>query len=361
MVVMLSVLAALAAEPSGQTAEPVAQEQVEGSVAVEELPPWGEPGKVKPKFIGIPAPSFSPQTDFGLAVIGMMSLPLQPEKVPKQPPSQTGVFLFGSTNLSFAGGVFQRLFLHGDKHRVRWAAGAAQFNADYYFQEIAPDLPSPVAPMGSFSFWTGAIDLYNVWNRLYIGGRVSYQYNRSRIFTDEEREEVGFEETTNNVAFGIQSEYDSRDDQFSAFRGVYGELKNSYFLEALGSTTNYVLLEVNFNGYVPVVNERWRFAGRVHYEEAFGTVPLYARPVFGSGADLRGFAYGEYRGGQLGARGTARVPRQCGLAASPRGVRWDRHRGRRGLEHAQGRAIPRLRRRRTPTPAVQGHAHGPSL
>lgn len=84
-----------------------------------------------PKFVGVPVPTYNPQFDFSLGLLGMLTYPLNAaDKV--SPPSSTMVFGMYTTNGSWLVAGGQSMYWAEDDHRASVIGGYADFNTDYY-------------------------------------------------------------------------------------------------------------------------------------------------------------------------------------------------------------------------------------
>lgn len=263
----------------------------EETTATEEQEAQEEPPPVR--VIGLPVIGYSAQVGARFGVSLQLVNALQRLKFPFQPKGQGYLYGFWSTSGSWMVLGAYKAFLGGDRHRVSGGLGYSHFWVDYYAEILGDLIPLPER---SKSFFLGAIYEYNLVSRLYVGPTLRYVFNDTQIF-DEGQDETLLDERSHNVSIGATASFDSRDNQLSAYRGVYVTLNNTNQLKALGSTFQYSKLIVNANAYIPMGDERWRVCPRLHYEQAFGDrIPLFALPVVGKDPDLRGYVFGEQTG-----------------------------------------------------------------
>jgi hypothetical protein len=243
----------------------------------------------KPKFVGVPIPTYNESFGFGLGLVGTVMYNVSSTDT-ISPPSSTGLFGFAATNETWALGAWQQLYLREDKYRLTAAAGYVSVN----FQVWAP----PAAPSGgSIDYNTNAFfgvfkGLVETWHDIYLGGIYRLITTRTRFDLGEGVEIP--EQTFSGL--GPMFAYDSRDNIFYPYSGWNVELQGVFFRAALGSDTNYNAYEVAVNRYIKL-GDRSVLAARATVDVATGDVPFTAQSVM-MGPDLRGYANGKYRADQ---------------------------------------------------------------
>jgi outer membrane protein assembly factor BamA len=101
------------------------------------------------------------------------------------------------------------------------------------------------------------------------------------------------------AALGLIFEYDSRDNQFNAYKGRLLEFIWSEANEAVGSDFNYSSMKLVYNMYFPLhqgdSETDMVLAARGTACATPGDTPFYGLCKFGSAMDLRGYTGGRYR------------------------------------------------------------------
>lgn len=98
----------------------------------------------------------------------------------------------------------------------------------------------------------------------------------------------------NNLSFGLNASYDSRDVPSNAYRGFYLDGKLFVAHKSAGSDFSFMQFSLDYRQYISV-GERKTIAWTVQTKNAFGDVPLTRMPLVGSPFDLRGYYLGQYR------------------------------------------------------------------
>ena len=93
---------------------------------------------------------------------------------------------------------------------------------------------------------------------------------------------------------GMIANYDSRDVPSNAYKGVYVEVRGTFYNKWLGSNTNFYRAEIDYRQYVSV-GRRKVLAWTAQSRNVFGDVPITRMPLTGSPYDLRGYYMGQYR------------------------------------------------------------------
>ena len=243
-----------------------------------------------PKFAAIPIPMVNPTVGWGIGVMAMLAYKID-KNDEVSPPSATILFGMYSSSKSWAVGAAQRMYIKEDDWRVFAAAGYASANITYYARAGSWGFEIPMSSNGTIFIakaWRRVIE------RLYLG--LGYKVADVTVELDLYDPIPDFE--TRNLQTGpmVVLEYDRRDNVYSATKGWYVEGSAAFLYRAFGADVNYTDLDLAANGYLSITDPKYVLAGRVFWNQAVGDVPFWAQPAFGQGNDLRGYAYGEYRG-----------------------------------------------------------------
>jgi hypothetical protein len=250
------------------------------------------------KFVGVPIPSYNPQFEFSLGLMGMVTYRLS-EKDPYSPPSASMLFGLATTNGSWLAAGMQEVFWDRDNNRGMFAVAGGHFNSDYYGTGSAASAGISF-PLGTDVFMMLPKYLRRVWKRLYVGGLYHLMFSGATVSAPDgapEELDTYLPLTTSETASGLGAslEWDSRDNRFSPTKGFYVPLRTIGYAQFLGSSTDYGVFKLEANYYRALYRKDLILAVRGMLQTATSSTPFYLLPAVGSGPDLRGYASGRYR------------------------------------------------------------------
>ena len=204
------------------------------------------------------------------------------------------------TNKTFFTGMFGRFYMKEDRWRLRMGAGYGDIKFQTYY-EIPPDIPVAKSKEddGDFidyntrTFFTFADVDRKVLPDFYLGLRSVYSKRNTRFDTDAIPDE-----DLSLFGFGLGVEFDNRNNVFNPSAGMNTRLRTMSFLEALGSTTTYHRINVDFNRYFKLSDKSVILARFYSIISVGDTVPFSGKNVVGRD-DLRGYTNGKYRANQV--------------------------------------------------------------
>ena len=238
-------------------------------------------------FVAVPLISASPSFGNGGGASAMAVFDYAPGSQGLPPSSAAVTGLYADRGSHFAG-VFSRLFPSQD---WRFKIGAAnilvknQLDIDGYEQRVDFGTTVNVAL---------AEAVYRVFPHGYAGLKAMVKdlsYSADNESGAAYLEAVGAEETASG-SFGPVFTYDTRDNPFFPYRGIYGELSLVAYPESLGNSADYFEVEGFLNGY-------WRMrpkhilAARLYARFTPDDTPYADLSTLGRRADLRGYVSGE--------------------------------------------------------------------
>jgi hypothetical protein len=189
------------------------------------------------------------------------------------PPSIS--FLVGGgteTNSWLAGGGHFGSYL-GDRIRYLGGVGYGEFNIDFYIGDRDIDYTIKGVLM-SQQLLARIVD-----SDFFLGGRYVYTHLDSEFdFGIQLPSFIPDSFTFDSSGVGPVLRFDSRDNIFTANRGLEIELAPIFYTEALGSDANYQLLQTTSRGYAQV-HDKVVLALRVDTEWSFGDTPFFALPA----------------------------------------------------------------------------------
>jgi outer membrane protein assembly factor BamA len=135
---------------------------------------------------------------------------------------------------------------------------------------------------------------YRVTDKFYAGlkGKLKDEkYSPDNLSGQEYLTIVNAVDTT-SVDLGVVMSYDSRDNRFYPYDGIFSEISFTPKPESLGNETDYYVLEGFVNGYSQYRKGHviaWRFFGRSTPDDT----PYSDLSTIGQRSDLRGYVSGE--------------------------------------------------------------------
>lgn len=98
-----------------------------------------------------------------------------------------------------------------------------------------------------------------------------------------------------NTGVGLTLQLDTRDVPINAWKGVLLSATWTGFGRALGATTEWHALSLDYRQYVQLFRPGSTLAWQVRYRAAFGEVPWSELSQVGTPFDLRAYRWGQYR------------------------------------------------------------------
>ena len=213
-----------------------------------------------------------------------------------------------SANDTWFAVLANKFYFKEDLFRSKVVAGTGGINFQTYLdwgsilESIPPNILPPVLPPlredGAFiqystNFYLAYVDFtVNVFDRLYGGLNIIYSHSKTTFDLPSNPFDA-----QDLFGFGLSSEYDIRDNQMQPLNGFNGVFNTTSFLEALGSTSNYTNITLEYNKYFKQ-GERNTLLLRAYGQAAVGDVPFAGQNVVGRD-DLRGYSNGKYRADQV--------------------------------------------------------------
>ena len=99
------------------------------------------------------------------------------------------------------------------------------------------------------------------------------------------------------MGLGLDINWDTRDNIFASFKGLYIDVKTTFYGKLIGSDYKYQRYFFDARNYFPIKfgNNTHVFALQSVLDVTTGTVPFYTLPTFGGDLAMRGFFLGRYR------------------------------------------------------------------
>ncbi len=256
-------------------------------------------GEKKAKFLFVPGPLYRPDTGVGIMLIPMVMYQIGKNDT-VSPPSVTSLVGLITSNKTWIAGTRSKLYFKEDDWRIEFFL----FYADAK-QTIRTNSNSSLIPAEiDFRNQVGEIQLNaqrRVWRRLYLGLQYDVTWSRTQAVDSSQQailDKSGafssdFETTQSPSLIGS---YDSRDNQFSATKGVFIESGLHQAIPGISSSL-FGTFEIGYNQYYSPL-DGMILAWRGFYYITWGDTPYYAMANFGGtgGSDLRGYIPGTYLG-----------------------------------------------------------------
>jgi len=199
------------------------------------------------------------------------------------------------TNKTFFTGLFSRFYFREDGWRLKAGTGYGDIRFQTFY-ELPPDVPAVWTQNENGEFIDYKTRMFFVFvegtrkvvNNFYLGLRSVYSSTYTEFDADIPDEDL------NLFGFGAAGEFDSRDNVFYPKHGMNSRIRTLSFLEALGSTTTYHRINVDYNKYFNL-GEKAVILGRFYGMISVGdSVPFSGKNVVGRD-DLRGYTDGKHR------------------------------------------------------------------
>ena len=243
----------------------------------------------KPKLAAVPIITYNKSYGGIFGAFGSLFFPLN-KRDTISPASNVGAGGIYSTNKTWFGFGFARLYYAKDLFRTVVAVGKGNQNFQYFNENYGTS--------GAFVNYSTLLDFFyaehliRVYGKVYTGGDVIY-YSAKTSFETEVEDDTA----RTYVAIGIPFTFDSRDNVTNPSRGWFSNARFNRYDEAFGSATEYTKMDLDASHYF-IRKPAQIVAWKVSLSSALGSVPFEAQTIVG-GKVLRGYSKGEYRGDQV--------------------------------------------------------------
>lgn len=245
-------------------------------------------------FVGIPVIRSTPQLGFGVGAVGAFLFSVD-STAPQSVIGAGGVY---SDTQSWMFAVGSRVYFHGVSRAG--AAGAAFFGLNYDFFGVGFD-----QGMGDQSVrinQTGDAEMVEMLGQLIGPFYAGPRYLHRGVTTSPKELIPGnpisalaqTEDAYHVSALGIETSYDTRDDQDSPHRGTYAEATAMFGRGWLDSDPQFNFYRGWINQYIAVTRAAV-LALRLTGCSVDGTAPVWEECLYGLDSDLRGYAAGRFR------------------------------------------------------------------
>ncbi len=249
----------------------------------------------KVRIAAIPIVNYNPSQGFLFGAMGQGFYKLN-KKDTISPSSSTGIFAMYTTNNTYFTALFQHLYFDEDKWRGTFAAGFGQINFQFW-QQLPIDGGSFIDFSTDARFVLARMER-KIYKEIYFGleGTVSNaktEYDLPDYFPDSLRYD---ERNMNNI--GILLNFDRREHQMNPYSGFNLAFKNRIYASWLNSGNDFNKVEITYNHYYRLKNDRNILATRFKTTIASGDVPFQGESIIGQD-DIRGYTSGKHRNNQV--------------------------------------------------------------
>ena len=206
------------------------------------------------------------------------------------PASISGLMGMYTTNDTWFGMYFTRLFLNQDRWRITTAGGLGSINFQFYID----------APGGGFIDYNTLADFFfieaqrKVKGNLYMGLNYLYMKYDTSFGSDSV---VNLGDVRLN-GIGLVGSMDQRDNVYYARSGFLSEFKWTSFPGFLDNDFESNKIELTFNKYLQSRRQQDVIAVRIYTGIGIGKLSFQQQFIVGQ-VDIRGYSEGKYRGDQL--------------------------------------------------------------
>lgn len=243
----------------------------------------------------MPGPFYTPEKEFGLGISAVgLYRPDKSDLVSQ--PSSINITGLVSTNASMGIGVSNVTYLAEDHYRLHLDVELISEPNIYHGQGISAGKSNPRIHYDQTSFLLRPLTLKQVLANTYLG--VGFEISRYQASVSDNQtinEENGFPENSFNVAYILNTTYDTRDIAFNAKKGMLLEFEYSRYLTSLGSDSNSSKTKANYSGYHSYSNSNDTIAWQVIIESNHGEVTWDQLSTLGGAQYLRGYESGHFR------------------------------------------------------------------
>lgn len=204
--------------------------------------------------------------------------------------------IYGDISLTkyFKIGVDGTQYFNGKKYRLDYDVFFA--SRPDKFWGIGYDMARHDSNETGYKRWKSALDASFLISAFtpdfYVGPRINIVYVDGKNIT-RPRLWNGQKHRTFTDGIGLAMVYDSRDNEFCAFKGIYGRLDLMFAPKFLGNQYAFTLAEGTLCHYF----EAWRgavIASRLHARFTWGNTPWGLMSQLGGSSNMRGYWEGRY-------------------------------------------------------------------
>ena len=244
-------------------------------------------GQIEGRFKFVPVPYAGYNRSLGFQVGFLPLVMFNPVATDTLSPSSIagGLGLY-TTNKSWFGMAFARLFLDRDSWRISLAGGAGSTNFQFYVDSPINDF----IPYNAGSALAFAEVQRKLMKSLYIG--VNYAY----IETTTSTELLPITDEAILRGIGLKATFDRRQNLYYPRSELQVNVAYTSFPGAFGNDYVSNKIKVDYTHYFPFRDEQDVLVGRLFVGLGIGDLQFNQQFIVGQGPDIRGYTQGKYRG-----------------------------------------------------------------
>lgn len=243
-------------------------------------------------------PGYTPELGFVIAGGALVSYRFDDDS----PRSSAPVALSYSTTGAQVFTIKPSLYLLQDQLRVDAYFGLKNMTDNYFGVGYDLGNTTPLGPdTTQYHRYFRQLNGGAMWQlrpNLYFGGWVDFNHTEATELNPRMQADpnvVAQGTTFTNTGIGPILRYDSRDFPQNAFEGVFFQAQYLWYRPALGGSTVYDILDLDYRQYMTIRRPGVTLAWNVRTRNGVHDVPWTELSLLGSGSDLRGYREGRYR------------------------------------------------------------------
>ncbi len=254
-------------------------------------------------------PGYTPDLGFSLGITSLFSFRTNPKDTVSLPTviSTMAAILLGRGGVGFNVSSRPQFFFSGDNLRISGLFSYKQVYDNYYGVGYSTN-KSRVRSDSTTLYLSSLFEAFPIVvfripkTNLFLGPMMDIVWEKvakpaKGIIEDRNYKELGGDSTRLsmfNLGIGVSGSYDTRDFPINAYKGLYFDVKLTYYEPYLGSRYRFATLNVDYRQYYSFAYRKvlsWMISGK----SSLGEVPFTRMPLSGSPFDLRGYYVGQYR------------------------------------------------------------------
>ena len=253
------------------------------------------------KALPVGAPAYTPELGFLIAGGGVVTWNGDPAR-PTIPRSSFTLIGGGATVGAWLVQARLNAFFQNDDTRIT-AAIDVRDQPDHFFgvgvrDGLTRQLGAETTAYRRTWWDVQPLLLRRVVGKLYAGVLLQFSGTLARevsagVLADPDFERAG--PRIVNTGVGLTCQLDTRDVPVNAHHGVFAALTWVGYGQALGATTAFHALSLDYRHYVTLFREGSTLAWQVKYRAVFGDAPWSELTQVGTPFDLRAYRWGQYR------------------------------------------------------------------
>lgn len=239
----------------------------------------------KVEITGIPYLNYSQSQDLLYGAVGLATFKMNALDT-ISPRSTAGISLIGTTQKSYFGVAFAKMFFNEDKWRVATMAGLGTYQFQTFIDE--PEIETGFYDYVSRSEMFTVRVLRKVYKKNYLG--IGYHYDKVKTHFTELPTESTL--TTSSLEFVYVN--DSRNNVYYPTKGIKASVVYTAYPDWLNETEPFSVISAYSNFYLPIAQKNV-LALRAYSKFSPQNLDFQKQILLGQ-VDLRGYTDGKYRG-----------------------------------------------------------------